>query len=186
MLKNSLFLLFVLFTHFGCKKNIDPATASLSQKTLTSSPSSQQANATPTPELIDENTCHQTIEVDKDNIHFKTFEQFKVGYIMPFKTIFKNCSFKGEDVKQHTFSLINNGKNIIFSATTEEQTKPVRTTALPSYCSFYFATGQTDISLVAETELKNGEVIKSLPFTLHLNPDHIKYCETPGTPMTAY
>ncbi|PIQ27500.1 hypothetical protein COW36_10055 [bacterium (Candidatus Blackallbacteria) CG17_big_fil_post_rev_8_21_14_2_50_48_46] len=139
-------------------------------------------------ESIDEKSCHEVIEIDKNNYHYKSFERSKVGEIMPLMTVFKNCSFKDEDIATHTFSYFNNnkGQTFIFSKITEEQSKPVRTTASPSYCGFYFVTGQTDISLIAETELKNGEKIKSLPFTLHLDSDHVKYCETPGNPMIKY
>lgn len=185
-IKKIISLTFFIFSCFGCEKDVKSTNIPIYQETLRSTITSPKPNTTPTPTLIDENFCHQVIEIDKNNIHYKSFEQFKVGYVMPFKTVFINCNFKDEDVKQHTFSLIKNGNFFIFSSITEEQTKPVKTTASPSFCSFYFFTGQTDISLLAKTELKNGEVIRSLPFTLHLDSDHIKYCETPGTPLISH
>ncbi|MBT9545084.1 MAG: hypothetical protein IV090_06820 [Candidatus Sericytochromatia bacterium] len=166
----------VLLACIGCNKNLP--VSEISSKP--SSAATAEPLPTPSPVNTDDGNCHILIEVDKESGHYIGFETGGANYIMPLKTIFKNCPFKIEDIAEHIFSFSYNGAIYVISKETQPDPKYVNTKSQPSYCALYGFTHQANIELFTETKLKNGEFIKGVPFLLQLDAARIKNCETPG------
>jgi len=166
----------VLLACIGCNKNLP--VSEISSKP--SSAATAEPLPTPSPVNTDDGNCHILIEVDKESGHYTDFELGGASYIMPLKTIFKNCPFKIEDIAEHTLYFFSHAGTFEISKDTKPVSKDGNIRSLSSYCALYKFTQQPNIELFTETKLKNGEFIKGVPFLLQLDAARVKNCETPG------
>lgn len=165
----------VLLACIGCNKYLPVSEVS----SKPSSAATAEPLPTPSPINTDDGNCHILIEVDKESGHYIGFELGGASYIMPLKTIFKNCPFKIEDIVEHTLYFSSHAGTFEISKDTKPISKNGNIRSLTSYCALYKFTQQANIELFTENKLKNGEIIKGVPFLLKLDAARIKNCETP-------